>query len=295
MSLRAHSAAERRDAVTSFTAMASPCSVLVDTEDHDLGLEAGRIVQAEALRIEAKFSRYRPSVVTHLNRHAGQPAEVDSETADLLDYAAACHALSDGLFDITAGALRRVWRFDGSAEVPTEGQVREALDYVGWHRVTWDRPMLTLAAGMEIDLGGIGKEYAVDRGLALAQARMSAPVLVNLGGDLHVSGPRRDGSPWRVAIEDVNCTGEAAGLLELARGALATSGDAHRHVLKAGVRYGHILHPSTGWPIEGAPRSVTVHADTCSEAGLLAKVALLRGAGCEEFLKSERVRAWCVR
>jgi thiamine biosynthesis lipoprotein len=78
-------------------------------------------------------------------------------------------------------------------------------------------------------------------------------------------------------------------------GPQVTSGDTHRHVIRAGTRYGHILNPHTGWPIANAPRSVTVRAVTCSEAGLLAKLGLLRGAGAEEFLKNEKVRAWCVR
>jgi thiamine biosynthesis lipoprotein len=89
--------------------------------------------------------------------------------------------------------------------------------------------------------------------------------------------------------------GSSAGLLEFSNGALATSGDTYRHVMGEGVRYGHVLDPRTGWPIAGAPRSVTVHAATCTEAGLLAKLALLRGAGAEEFLRAEQVRAWCFR
>jgi FAD:protein FMN transferase len=287
--------AERHDQATQFAAMASPCLVLVDTLDDELGAEIGERVKAEALRIEAKFSRYRPSVITNINQHSGYPIEVDEETGDLIDYSVLCYKLSEGLFDITSGALRRAWTFDGSGTVPTDARLREVLETVGWHRVTWNRPLLTLAAGMEIDLGGIGKEYAVDRALALAQGHAAVPVLVNFGGDLRVSGARSDGSPWRVAIEDVDQAGSATGLLELVRGALATSGDTYRHVLKDGVRYGHVLDPRTGWPVAGAPRAVTVHADTCSEAGLLAKLALLRGAGAEEFLKSERVRAWCVR
>jgi thiamine biosynthesis lipoprotein len=275
--------------------MASPCVVLVDTTDGILGDEVGAIVEAEALRIEAKFSRYRPSVVTHINETAGEAVEVDEETADLIDYSAVCYALSEGLIDITSGALRRVWKFDGSGTVPTPAQLGDALRHVGWNRVRWARPILQLQAGMEIDLGGIGKEYAVDRALALAEAHTSAPVLVNFGGDLRVSGPRQGGAPWYVAIEDADRAGNAAGLLELSGGALATSGDTYRHVISAGVRYGHVLNPRTGWPITDAPRSVTVHAPTCTEAGLLAKLALLRGSGAEEFLKSEKVRAWCVR
>jgi len=275
--------------------MASPCVVLVDTEDPALGAEVGEIVKTEAERIEAKFSRYRPSVVTHINETAGQAVEVDDETADLIGYSTECYAISEGLIDITSGALRRVWKFDGSGTVPGELKVQEALRYVGWKRVRWERPILELQPGMEIDFGGIGKEYAVDRALSLAEAHTRAPILVNLGGDLRVSGSRQDGSPWYVAIEDVNRAGAAAGLLELSSGALATSGDSHRYVMRAGVRYGHVLNPQTGWPIANAPRSVTVHAATCTEAGLLAKLALLRGAGAEEFLKSEKVRAWCVR
>jgi thiamine biosynthesis lipoprotein len=275
--------------------MASPCVVLVDTDDEILGAEVGEIVKTEALRIEAKFSRYRPSVVTHINETAGTAVEVDDETADLIGYSMGCYTLSEGLIDITSGALRRVWKFDGSETIPTDLQVREALRHVGWNQVTWERPILRLQPGMEIDFGGIGKEYAVDQALALAEAHTRAPVLVNFGGDLRVSGPRRDGTPWYVAIEDVDRAGTAAGLLELSSGALATSGDTYRHVISAGVRYGHVLNPKTGWPITDAPRSVTVHAATCTEAGLLAKLALLRGAGAEEFLKIEKVRAWCVR
>jgi len=275
--------------------MASPCVVLVDTLDETLGAEVGDLIKTEALRIEAKFSRYRPSVVTEINETTGQAIEVDDETADLIGYSMVCYALSEGLIDITSGALRRAWKFDGSETVPTQIQVRDALRHVGWKRVSWERPILRLQPGMEIDFGGIGKEYAVDRALALAEAHTRDPVLVNFGGDLRVSGPRRDGTPWYVAIEDVDRAGNAAGLLELSRGALATSGDTYRYVVRDGVRYGHVLNPQTGWPITDAPRSVTVHAATCTEAGLLAKLALLRGAGAEEFLKAEKVRAWCVR
>jgi thiamine biosynthesis lipoprotein len=269
--------------------------VLVDTPDPELGKVVGEIVKDEALRIEAKYSRYRPSIVTRINESAGRPFKVDAETADLIDYAVSCYELSAHRFDITSGALRRAWRFDRSATAPTAAQIDEALAFVGWHRVTWNRPVLQLAAGMEIDFGGIGKEYAVDRALTLAQARACVPLLINFGGDLRVSGPRQDGSAWRVAIEDVERLGTSAGLLELTSGALATSGDAHRHVMSGGVRYGHVLDPVTGWPLADAPRSVTVHAATCSEAGLLAKLALLSGAGAEQFLRTEQVRAWCAR
>lgn len=100
---------------------------------------------------------------------------------------------------------------------------------------------------MEIDLGGIGKEHAVDRSMALARKQTEAPVLINLGGDLRISGPRHDGSGWRVGIEDAVRANMTAGLVEFSSGALATSGDRYRHVASGTVRYGHVLNAKTGW------------------------------------------------
>jgi thiamine biosynthesis lipoprotein len=286
---------QNQNHTTQFQAMGGPCIVLVDTADAAIGARVGESVKQEALRIEAKYSRYRPSAITTINQSGGHEVVLDTESADLIDYAVTCYQLSDGRFDITSGALRRVWRFDGTGTLPDPTSVLQVLAFVGWHRASWNRPVLKLPAGMEIDLGGIGKEYAVDRALLLARAATDAPLLINFGGDLRVSGPRRDGSPWHVAIEDVDQAGATSGLLELSHGALATSGDTYRYVKDRGVRYGHVLDPRSGWPIPDAPRSVTVHAPTCTEAGLLAKLALLRGADAETFLRQEQVRAWCVR
>ena len=148
---------------------------------------------------------------------------------------------------------------------------------------------------MEIDFGGIGKEYAVDRAAKLGAEAGGVPLLVNFGGDLCASGPRRDGTPWNVAIE----TPVADTLLPpftLERGGVATSGDARRFLQKDGVRYGHILDPRRGWPVQDAPRSVTVVAASCGEAGLLATLAILQGAGAEGFLKKRAVpRYWVMR
>lgn len=280
----------------SFRAMASPCEVRIDGDDPALALAAGQAAEAEALRIERKFSRYRPdSVVGRINASEGREVEVDDETAELLDFASRCFDLSGGLFDITSGVLRRIWRFDGSDRLPAAADIRVVRSLIGWQKATWARPALRLPAGMEIDLGGLGKEYAVDRALVLAQQVTSLPTLLNFGGDLRVSGPRADGGPWNVAIESVDQDGAAAGILQLAAGALATSGDARRFLLKDGVRYSHILNPRTGRPVIGAPRSVTVAAPTCIEAGMIATLAMLRGRRAEAFLKGEQVKAWCIR
>ncbi len=274
-----------------FSAMASPCEVLVDTEDLAEARSALRLAADEAHRIERTFSRYRDDNIIHrINRSEGRPVTVDDETASLLDYAATCYEISEGLFDITSGVLRRVWTFDGRAEVPTRKAVREALEHVGWDRVEWERPVLTLPAGMEIDLGGIGKEYAVDRAAALIAERIGAPFLVNFGGDLFASGARRDGGPWQVGVDDPARTGKAVLYrAELERGGLATTGNARRYVMSDGRRLSHILDPRTGWPIEDPPQSVTVVAGTCLEAGTLSTLAYLQGPGAAAFLEEQGV------
>lgn len=279
----------------SYRAMASPCEILVDHPDSRL---AGRLLETasrETWRVEAKYSRYRDDNIVHaINHGGGRPVEVDDETARLLDFATECYTLSDGMFDITSGVLRRAWRFDGSDRVPTDEEVEACLPFVGWNKAKWHPPHLTLPDGMEIDLGGIGKEYAVDRVLAMLRAETDAPLLVNFGGDLHASGPRRGGFPWRVGVECLAATARAEKEIELTRGALATSGDAQRFLLKNGVRYSHVLDPRSGRPVMGAPRSVTVLADSCTQAGLLATMSLLRGEGAEEFLAREAARYWCL-
>ncbi|HUO03312.1 MAG TPA: FAD:protein FMN transferase [Rhizomicrobium sp.] len=280
----------------SFAAMATPCEICVQTEDRALAGQLGRAAQQEALRIEHKFSRYRgDSVVGRINASGKDGLLVDAETGALLDFAEECHKASDGLFDVTSGVLRRAWQFDGSDRLPDRARIAALMPLVGWSKVRWRRPRLRLLPGMEIDFGGLAKEYAVDLVLRLLTSITGEPVLVNFGGDLRVSGPRKGNAPWHVAIESVDKAGTAAGMIQLLSGALATSGDARRFLMHGGVRYGHILDPRTGWPVEDPPRSVTVAAETCVEAGMTATLAILRGPGAEIFLKEEGARAWCIR
>jgi thiamine biosynthesis lipoprotein len=118
---------------------------------------------------------------------------------------------------------------------------------------------------------------------------------VNFGGDLVATAARRGGRPWSVGIEDPDHPGEIALYkIEFDRGGIATSGDARRFVRWRGRRLGHILDPRTGWPVEGAPRSVTVLADTCLEAGTLATLAQLQGKGANAFLEAQGAKFWAV-
>jgi len=283
--------------IARFMAMASPCELLIDTNNTDLATKLGQIAQQEAIHIENKFSRYRTDNIVHaINSSNGKPVNVDEETANLLDYAQQCHQLSEGLFDITSGILRHAWKFDGSDNIPDQQSINNLLTQVGWRKLRWQRPTITLQPGMEIDFGGIGKEYAVDRVVKLLRVQTDSSCLVNFGGDICVTNPRKTGLPWVIGIDDQsnsNPHNSTVPTIQLSKGAIATSGDAKRYLVKKNIRYSHILNPKTGWAVTDAPRSVTVAANTCTEAGILSTLALLYGADAEQFLKQQEVQHWC--
>jgi thiamine biosynthesis lipoprotein len=275
--------------------MGSPCELLLETGDPDVARISAEAAAAEAWRIEDKFSRYLDGNIVHrINTANGETVTVDDESARLIDFATRLYQLSDGRFDITSGILREVWIFDGSDRVPDRECVEAVLERVGWQQVAWTSPELTMPAGMEIDLGGVGKEYAVDRCIDTLRGTSSAPGLVNFGGDLAVTGPPQRRDAWRVAVEG-DAPDRADRLIDLRHGALATSGDARRFLLRDGVRYGHILDPTSGWPVPDAPGSVTVAADTCTQAGILSTLAMLEGQGAEAFLEEQATVFWCRR
>jgi FAD:protein FMN transferase len=277
-----------------FTAMASPCEVLLPLMSEHAALSIGTIAAQEAWRVEKKYSRYRDdSVTAWIHENRGTTIEVDEETAALIDFAGQCFDLSKGLFDITSGVLRRAWTFDGSDHLPEVAVIERLLPLVGFEKLQWQSPRLLLPARMELDFGGIGKEYAVDRAYELLAAGDSTPFLVNFGGDLRANRAPSHG-PWQVGIERPSADGEATMLLDLQYGALATSGDSRRYLLREGIRYGHILNPLTGWPHPEAPRSITVAASSCTEAGLLSTIAMLHGAGARSYLEEQGVRYWLL-
>jgi len=263
-----------------FHAMGGPCELRLYAAGRVHADAAAESAKAEVLRLEQRYSRYRDDSLTgRINRSAGDArgVEVDEEGAALLDYARTAWEQSKGLFDITSGVLRRAWDFK-SGRFPEPGEVERLLPLVGWDKVRWQRPQLVLPlAGMEIDFGGYVKEYAADRA---AQACRDAGVrfgLVELGGDIALVGPHPDGSPWQVGVHHPRRPGQAVAVIPLARGAIASSGDYERYFERNGVRYCHILHPRTGWPVQGLA-GVSVIADQCLVAGTAATIAMLKGA-----------------
>ena len=203
--------------------------------------------------VERKFSRYLPeSVVSKINLKAGldESIEVDDETAVLIDYAAMCFEQSEGLFDITSGILRKAWNFS-KAELPSQRQIEELLDCIGWNKVEWEKPFFRLKQrGMEIDFGGFGKEYAVDKAADIAQKLGVKHGLINFGGDAIAIGSHPNGDPWRVGIAHPREKGSVAAAIAIKNGAIASSGDYERFIEVDGKRYCHILNPKTGWPVQ---------------------------------------------
>lgn len=287
--------------------MASPCEVIIQSVDKQLAAELGNIIATEVWRIEDKYSRYNQhSACGVINNNAGHAVAIDEETYLLLNFAEQCYQLSDGLFDISSGVLRKTWSFQGAKgnqgdndNFPSEAQVKQNLIHVGWRKIKFDQQQITLVNGMEIDFGGIGKEYAVDRAIILAKQLTNSPVLVNLGGDLAVTCARLQNEPWQVAIEHPDTNSDhnklADMIVSLKSGALATSGDARRFLINDGKRYSHILNAKTGWPINEAPRSITVVAPQCIQAGILATLALLQGSHAEQFLVDQDIKFWARR
>ena len=278
--------------------MASPCEILLDSTDLQLCQQLTRLAATEAERIEQKYSRYRPdSILSQLNRSAGTRVTLDAETVQLLTFADSCYRLSDGMFDITSGILRRVWQFDGSDNLPPQAQIDALLPDIGWHKVQLNTDSLEMPAGMELDLGGIAKEYAVDKVVQLLAkyVQQQHSIVVNFGGDMCCNQPRADGRNWHIGIEHPALADQAISAVALRTGALATSGDSRRFIMHNGQRYSHILNPKTGWPVMGAPRSVTVAAPNCLLAGMLATNALLQGAEAEAFLQAQGLKYWLVQ
>ena len=263
----------------SFRAMACDNELNFYAVDKRQSVAAANAAINEVKRIEAKYSRYLDgSVVSTINRAAGGPSVMlDTETISLLNYAHTCFQQSEGLFDISSGVLHRVWNFKTS-EVPANTSIDGLLGLVGWNKVERDAGSIRLPhAGMEIDFGGFGKEYAVDRAASVLASYGIANAMINLGGDLMVLGPHADGRPWGVGIRHPRVDGTTLTNVALVSGAIATSGDYERFIEVDGKRYCHILNPKTGWPVEDGLQSVTVHAPTCLVAGSATTIAMLKG------------------
>jgi FAD:protein FMN transferase len=255
----------------------------------DRASDIGNQIMALVKHIEAKYSRYQStSITSRINAAAGSniPIELDEETARLIDYAGILHQQSDGLFDITSGILRNAWNFKTN-QLPNADQIETLLPLIGWEKVEWKSPFLYLPhKGMEIDFGGYVKEYTADLIATFCMDQGVNHGLINLGGDIQVIGPHLDESPWQIGIQHPRIPHQAIATVEVAKGAIATSGDYERYMMVSGRRYSHLLNPFTGQSIQPAFASASVIAAQCIVAGSFSTIALL---------KSQQQPGWLVQ
>ena len=262
-----------------FKAMGGPCSIQFYADSENEASLHAKCAMDEVYRLESKYSRYREdSVISQINRAALEGGEiaVDEETEGLLNYANAVWHESEGLFDVTSGLLRKVWDFK-SGQLPLQCELDPVLALIGWDKLVWKDGRLDFPlAGMELDFGGIVKEYASDRVKGICVQRGIKHGLIELGGDISIIGSHPDGKPWMVGIRAPREPDQPIAMVPLSKGGLASSGDYERFMLVDGVRYSHLLNPITGWPVESLA-SVTVIADQCVIAGSATTVAMLKG------------------
>ena len=260
--------------------MGGPARLVADLADGATDSVAGDILVETQHLIEAleqRYSRYRAtSLISRINRRAGSGefTDIDSETMALLRLAGQLWSASGGLFDVTSGPLRWAWDFQ-SAGASRPEHIESACSLIGWELIEWEGCSMHLPVrGMEIDFGGIAKEYAVDCATKRMRDAGVKSGMVELAGDVGVIGNQANGHPWQIGIrkpysEVAMCT------VNLTDSAVATSGSYARRLQHGDNDYGHLLDPRSGWPTEG-PVSVTVIDAHCLTAGAVATVACLQ-------------------
>ena len=260
-----------------FKAMGCPCEIRFFHDDDNEADRIGNICLAEIRRFEAKYSRYLTnSVTSRINQAAGErPILIDEETSSLLDYAQTCFDQSEGLFDITSGVLRHLWH-NGLTNTPPPAEVQIWLGKVGWQKVHRTETSISLPfKGMEIDFGGIVKEYAADATLELLRKESVQHCLVNLGGDIAVLGRMAGEQPWEVGITHPEAPDQVLARIHMGSGSITTSGGYARFVRIGERKFSHLINPITGAPADNL-LSVTVVAPKAIIAGSICTISLLQ-------------------
>jgi len=234
-------------------------------------------------RLDRLMSHYRrDSPLSRLNQEAANgPVAVEPE---LLDFLAEClrwSRESDGAFDITVGPLMKAWGFfRDEGRVPGDDEFAGVLKVVGYRHVVLDRTAGTVRfdrPGVELDLGGIGKGYAVDRAVEVLRRRRIASALVNLGGSsVYGLGAPPGREAWEVGIADPTSPGKTARTVKLRDRSLSVSGGYERFFEKDGMTYSHIVDPRTGRPVEGV-LSVAVLTARATDGDALDDVLFVLG------------------
>jgi FAD:protein FMN transferase len=264
-----------------FFAMGTRCRVLLATSSADKDRAFGEQLLDSVADFEARYSRFLDdSLISRINAEAGKHwVEVDEETDRIFSLCSDLFFFTQGAFDPTALPLIRLWNWKANPPVvPDEPAVRAARELVGWNKVQRRRGAIFLTQpGMSLDLGGIGKEYAVDMAMALAAQSGIENVLVDFGQDIRAQGKPPGRPAWHVGLENPRNPGSCWASVAVTNHAVASSGDYLRHFVHQGRRYGHIIDPRTGYPADNDCRAASVVAPTCTIAGILTTTACLLG------------------
>ena len=291
----------------SFPALGTRCEVQYAAPGGDVqaaGFERAAVAWVNAF--EAKYSRFRPdSLISRINAAAGRTwVEIDAEMEGLLKLCDTLHFMTQGVLDPTALPLIQLWNYKAEKpRIPEAAEIAAARALVGWKKVQRAAGKVFLPeAGMALDFGGFGKEYAVDIVAQLAGDHGIPAALVDFGHDLRAVGAPPGRPAWHIGLEDPLKPGAAAGSIGVVGKGVASSGDYLRCFTIAGKRYGHIVDPRTGWPVSNGCVQATVIAGTCLQAGVLSTTAFVLGvpkgvefiqasAAAEGLILTEKVRA----
>jgi FAD:protein FMN transferase len=280
-------------------ALGTECRMLFSAPSRAAADRFRREISAWLEAFEGRYSRFiETSIISQLNAAAGCHAvDVDDELASIFKLCDWFHWSSRGLFDPTMLPLMRLW--DSHTEtpsIPPADAVEAARQLVDWKSVTREGNRAFLPhKGMAVDIGGIGKEYAVDRVIGLMQDAGIQNAMVDFGHDVRVLGGPPEGGGWRVGLEDPQDPGRCWSGAAVSAMAVATSGNYARGFNWQGKRYGHLLDPRSGYPVDNGCLAVSVVAPTCTEAGILATAAFVLGAnGFVEFLGANHQAEGCM-
>lgn len=265
-----------------FSALGTQIQLTIYNTPTSLAVAASEAAFREMATIHRLMSTHDPhSQLSQVNRRAGRTAmEVDSRVIEVVRESLKWSRLSKGVFDPTILPLLKTWgfrdyRFDRS---PDEFRLRRALDRVGWQRVRLEGNSLGLEkAGTELDAGGVAKGYAVDRAVDILRSYGISQALVEAGGDLFAMGRPPDQGSWTIGIRHPDQKTLCA-LLEIENKAVATSGTYFSYRQYGGKRYGHLIDPRTGEPID-TYLSTTVTASKAVEADALSTTLFTAGRG----------------
>lgn len=277
-------------------AMGTNVVVWLWTADEAGAAQAAEAVFGEMQRLDKQMTTWDSrSEVSQINAAAGdKPVRVSAETYAVIERALDISKRSKGLFDITVGAFKGLWKFDEDMDhtLPALPEVKKRLALVNWKDVVLDprrHSVFLRRKGMSITLGGIAKGYAVDKSVELLRKRGFTDFMMQAGGDMYIAG-KKGQDPWTVAIRDPR--GAASSYFAMAPiedHSFSTSGDYERGFVKDGVRYHHILNTRTGLPAH-ASRSVTIRAKDAFTADAWSKVMFIMGpTNSLALLKRERL------